>query len=160
MDLTCFLWYSRCCNLLDPVFDRLAKGQDLGCNFEINGHQYKKGYYLADDIYPTYSIFVKTIHNPVPWQRSFGKETKECSEICVVSIRCAPSPVYGRQVSFSVICHGRYDRRGRFWMLALSHTIWSCDPTVIFKEPYDKSPFIKNPVWLTWTLAKVVPGLS
>ena len=48
-----------------PVFLRLSQGQTPECKYVINGHEYDKGYYLTDGIYPNWSTFVKTIRNPV-----------------------------------------------------------------------------------------------
>ena len=46
------------------VFDRVAKGDAPIINYEVNGHEYNNGYYLADDIYPLWPVFVKTIRRP------------------------------------------------------------------------------------------------
>src|SRR4051812_24627511 len=62
------------------VFVRLVEGHALSVNFEVNEHEYNKGYYLADDIYPRWPVFVKTISNPVPGEKYtyFVK----CQEAC------------------------------------------------------------------------------
>jgi hypothetical protein len=46
---------------MSPQFSWLMKGEAPPCNYEVNDHQYSMGYYLADDIYPPWSTFVKTI---------------------------------------------------------------------------------------------------
>ena len=43
------------------LLNRLANGEAPACNYTVNGHEYSMGYYLADGIYPPWSVFVKSI---------------------------------------------------------------------------------------------------
>jgi hypothetical protein len=43
------------------LFAKLASGEAPACNYKVNGHKCTLGYYLADDIYPFWATFMKTI---------------------------------------------------------------------------------------------------
>ena len=43
------------------IFNDLTEGRVVAVHYSINGHDYTMRYYLADDIYPKWVIFVKTI---------------------------------------------------------------------------------------------------
>jgi len=53
-------------NVLDhsPVFQELYEDRALKCEYVVNGHEYKIGYYLSNGIYSKWATFVKTI--PLP----------------------------------------------------------------------------------------------
>ena len=59
------------------MFARLAEEHSPEVNFEVNGHQYTKGYYLAYGIYPQWSNLVKTISNPQEEKRARFAQAQE-----------------------------------------------------------------------------------
>jgi len=60
-----------------PIFVALAEGRTAPVNYIVNGHEYTMGYYLADEIYPNWSIFVKTIPRPLGAKRNYFASTQE-----------------------------------------------------------------------------------
>ena len=59
------------------LFAQLVSGKAPVCNYTINGHDYTMEYYLADDIYPSWSTFVKTISDPKIKKHNFFGEAQE-----------------------------------------------------------------------------------
>ncbi|XP_022023915.1 uncharacterized protein LOC110924186 [Helianthus annuus] len=47
-----------------PLFLTERNGTEPKCPFYVNNHLYKRGYLLADGIYPSWSVFVKSIPYP------------------------------------------------------------------------------------------------
>ncbi|XP_035837148.1 protein ALP1-like [Helianthus annuus] len=56
------------------VFDDVIKGIGPDTSFTVSGVEYRRGYYLADGIYPQYSTIVKTVrHPPDEKRKKFAK---------------------------------------------------------------------------------------
>ncbi|CAL8082036.1 unnamed protein product [Prunus armeniaca] len=75
-------------NVLDqsPVFNNVLRGQGPNITYQVNNTVYHTGYYLADDIYPSWTIFVKSIPNPrshkqklfATYQEGYRKDVERC----------------------------------------------------------------------------------
>jgi DNA polymerase elongation subunit (family B) len=68
------------------LFDRLTQGEAPAVNYKINEHNYDKGYYLANGIYPTWSTFVKTIKAPANLK---DKNFAKAQELQRKDVECA-----------------------------------------------------------------------
>ena len=58
-----------------PLFNDVLTGKTLACPFVANNVRYKYGYYLADEIYPEWTTFVKhfNLHKKIS-----VKNSKKC----------------------------------------------------------------------------------
>jgi hypothetical protein len=63
-----------------PQFGRFADGNAPSMSFEVMGHTYTKGYYLADGIYTEWPVFVKTHRNPTEDKYSRFAKEQEASQ--------------------------------------------------------------------------------
>ncbi|XP_020400181.1 uncharacterized protein [Zea mays] len=55
----------------------LAEGEGPQVKYNINGHDYSMGYYLADGIYPSWATFVKTIPEPQGNKKKYFAKAQE-----------------------------------------------------------------------------------
>ncbi|XP_021306732.1 uncharacterized protein LOC110431697 [Sorghum bicolor] len=62
-----------------PLFDNLAEGKAPKVHYTINGHDYKMGYLLADDIYPSWATLVKSISSPMGNKQKYFATTQEAA---------------------------------------------------------------------------------
>ncbi|XP_021821639.1 protein ALP1-like isoform X2 [Prunus avium] len=69
-----------------PVFNEVLRGEAPNITYQINNIVYQNGYYLADDIYPRWTTFVKSIPHPrsqeqklfATYQEGYRKDVERC----------------------------------------------------------------------------------
>ncbi|CAL9000378.1 unnamed protein product [Prunus brigantina] len=69
-----------------PVFNDVLRGQGPNITYQVNNTVYQTGYYLADSVYPRWTIFVKSILNPqsqkqklfASYQEGYRKDVERC----------------------------------------------------------------------------------
>ncbi|KAI3800084.1 hypothetical protein L1987_35392 [Smallanthus sonchifolius] len=62
-----------------PIFDDMINGTAPDSSFELRGSHYKRGYYLADGIYPEYATIVKSLTCPKGIKRNNYKKAHEAA---------------------------------------------------------------------------------
>lgn len=62
-----------------PIFNEILQHKALELPFIVNGNEYKYGYYLDDEIYLEYAIFVKFYTYPQDKKRKMFKTTQEAT---------------------------------------------------------------------------------
>ncbi|XP_047961661.1 uncharacterized protein LOC125206452 [Salvia hispanica] len=62
-----------------PIFNDECRGEGPEINFVANGMQYRRGYYLADGIYPRWPVFVKTLRQPAGAKRQYFARKQEAA---------------------------------------------------------------------------------
>ena len=63
-----------------PLFKEIKNGTAPPSPFEVNGHHYERGYYLADGIYPPWATLVKAPRAPTDAKRQKFKKYQESAE--------------------------------------------------------------------------------
>ncbi|XP_047979148.1 uncharacterized protein LOC125221062 [Salvia hispanica] len=62
-----------------PIFNDECRGEGPEISFVANGTQYRRGYYLADGIYPRWPVFVKTLRQPAGARRQYFARKQEAA---------------------------------------------------------------------------------
>ncbi|XP_047961995.1 uncharacterized protein LOC125206816 [Salvia hispanica] len=61
------------------IFTDECRGEGPEISFVANGTQYRRGYYLADGIYPRWPVFVKTLRQPAGAKRQYFARKQEAA---------------------------------------------------------------------------------
>jgi hypothetical protein len=59
------------------IFARLTEGQGPQVSYKINDNDYSMGYYLVDEIYPSWATFVKIIPEPYGNKKKYFTKAQE-----------------------------------------------------------------------------------
>lgn len=86
------------------IFNPLRQGIMSPVHYTINNHTYGTGYFLADDIYPDWSTFVKAISHPweenkvyfIQMQESRRKDVEQAFGVLQACWGVLHGPAYGR----------------------------------------------------------------
>ncbi|XP_047942887.1 uncharacterized protein LOC125189678 [Salvia hispanica] len=64
---------------LSPLFNDECREEGPEISFVANGTQYRRGYYLADGIYPRWPVFVKKLRQPAGARRQYFARKQEAA---------------------------------------------------------------------------------